>query len=126
MADWVKLELDVDGFDDATFEPYLRRALSSGTEFATMAELGDGPDQRRALYELNKACSADIPGRGPFSSYEEYVTDRIDVPTFAPGGVVIATRGADWIGMSATSSSGRRAIGGWWASTTPATWSPSR
>jgi hypothetical protein len=54
----VRLELDVTRFDEAEFESYLDRARSSGIEFTTMAALGDS----RALHELNKACSADIPG----------------------------------------------------------------
>jgi len=103
MVDWVRLELDVEKFNDAEFEPYLQRARTSGTRFTTMAELGDTIEQRRALYDLNKACSADIPDRGKFYTFEEYVAQRIDVDTFTPRGVVLATRDNAWIGMSATS-----------------------
>jgi RimJ/RimL family protein N-acetyltransferase len=103
MVDWVRLELDVERFDDADFEPYLLRAESAGTRFTTMADLGDTPEHRRALYELNRACSADIPDRGPFYTYDEYVAQRIEVATYHPAGVVIAVSGDDWIGMSATS-----------------------
>jgi predicted GNAT superfamily acetyltransferase len=60
-------------------------------------------EDNRALYELNKACSADIPQRGEFYSYEEYLAQRINVPAYDPGGVVIAVRDGQWIGMSATS-----------------------
>ncbi|MEU2611919.1 GNAT family N-acetyltransferase [Micromonospora sp. NPDC007271] len=103
MPEWVRLQLDIDEFDDHAFEPYLRRARASGIDFATMAELGDTPDHRRALYDLNKTCSADIPDRGEFYTYEEYLAQRIDAPTFNPGGVVLALHGNEWIGMSATS-----------------------
>jgi RimJ/RimL family protein N-acetyltransferase len=103
MVDWVRLELDIDKFDDADFEPYLQQARSSGARFTTMADLGDGPAHRQALYELNKTCSADIPNRGTFYTYDEYVTQRIDVATYHPSGVIIAAHGDDWIGMSATS-----------------------
>ena len=103
MADWVRLELDVEKFDDAKFEPYLQQAQTSGISFTTMAELGDTPEHRRALYDLNKTCSADIPDRGMFYTYDEYVTQRIDVATFNPAGVVLATRNGAWIGMSTTS-----------------------
>ncbi|MEU8661133.1 GNAT family N-acetyltransferase [Actinoplanes philippinensis] len=103
MVEWVKLELDIDGFDETRFERYLHRARSSGIRFTTMAALGDAPQQRRALYDLNKACSADIPGRGPFYTYDEYVAQRIDVATFNPNGVMVGIRGDDWIAMSATS-----------------------
>lgn len=99
MVEWVRLGLDIGRFDETEFEPYLDRARASGFGFATFAELGD----RRSLYELNKACSADIPGRGPFYTYEEYAAERIDVPTFDPRGVIVARLGAEWAGMSATS-----------------------
>ncbi|WP_223166625.1 hypothetical protein [Nonomuraea sp. SYSU D8015] len=70
MVDWVRLELDVDDFDDAAFEPYLARARESGIVFTTMAEKGDTEEHRRALYELNRTCSADIPDRGDFYTYD--------------------------------------------------------
>ncbi|MEV0196550.1 GNAT family N-acetyltransferase [Nonomuraea sp. NPDC050691] len=104
MVDWVRLRLDVDGFDDAAFEPYLRRAQEAGVGLTTMAELGgDTDDHRRALYELNRTCSADIPERGEFFTYEEFVARRCDVPGFHPGGVVLAVHDGAWVGMSATS-----------------------
>ncbi|GAA2362928.1 GNAT family N-acetyltransferase [Nonomuraea africana] len=103
MVDWVRLELHVDTFDEATFEPYLHRAQESGITFTTMAELGDTPAHRRALYDLNRTCSADIPDRGEFYTYEEYVAQRIDVPAFTPEGVALALLDGTWIGMSATS-----------------------
>ncbi|MER6947661.1 GNAT family N-acetyltransferase [Nonomuraea sp. NPDC000554] len=103
MVDWVRLRLDVDGFDEAAFEPYLSRARESGVEFTTMAELGDTAGHRRALYDLNKTCSADIPDRGEFYTYDAYVTERIEVPSFDPAGVALALHRGAWIGMTATS-----------------------
>ena len=46
-----------------------------------MADLGDTAGCRRALYELNKTCSADIPERGEFYTFHEYIDDRIEIPT---------------------------------------------
>lgn len=66
-------------------------------------EVHSTPDNRRALYELNKTCAADIPERGEFYSYESYVAERIEVPSFTPEGVIVARDGDTWIGMSATS-----------------------
>ncbi|MEV4347384.1 hypothetical protein AB0J83_23255 [Actinoplanes sp. NPDC049596] len=104
MVDWVRLELDVGKFEDADFEPYVERAEASGTRLTTMAELGDTAEHRRMLYDLNKTCSADIPDRGTFYTYDEYIAERIDVATFDPRGVAIAIRDGAWIGMSTTSS----------------------
>ncbi|MFD9353988.1 GNAT family N-acetyltransferase [Streptomyces sp. NPDC060031] len=102
-ASWVRLELDAAAFDAARFAPYVENCRAAGIGSTTMAALGDGPEPRRALYELNKECSADIPGRGAFSSYEENVRVRFEAPSYDPRGVVIAYDGDAWIGMSATS-----------------------
>ncbi|MEV0978202.1 GNAT family N-acetyltransferase [Streptomyces sp. NPDC049915] len=104
MADhWVRLELDVTAFDAGRFEPYLDRCAAQGIRLTTLAELWDTPEHRRALYELNRECSADIPGRGAFYSYDEYVEQRLAVPEYDPRGVVIALDGDTWVGMAATS-----------------------
>ena len=61
----VRLQLDVTGFDLARCQPYVDKCRTSGIRLTTLSELGDTPRNRRALYELNKECSADIPERGP-------------------------------------------------------------
>lgn len=63
-VEWVRLQLDLKAFDDADFLPYLRRCQQPGIDFPTMADLGDTAECRRALYELNKTCAADIPRAG--------------------------------------------------------------
>ncbi|MFF8617618.1 GNAT family N-acetyltransferase [Streptomyces sp. NPDC015350] len=107
MADhWVKLELDINSFDPTHFEKYVTRCRAEGIRLATLDELGDTPEHRRALYELNKECSADIPERGEFHSFEKYVELRFEAASYDPRGVVIAMDGDTWIGMAATSSHG--------------------
>ncbi|MDI3403838.1 GNAT family N-acetyltransferase [Streptomyces cavernicola] len=104
MADqWVKLELDVAGFNASRFEPYVTRCRAQGIRFTTLAEMGDTQEQRLALYELNKECSADIPERGEFFSYEEYAERRFAASSYDPRGVVIALDGETWVGMAASS-----------------------
>jgi RimJ/RimL family protein N-acetyltransferase len=100
---WVKLELDVDAFNAARFEQYVERCRRASIRLTTLAELGDTPNHRRKLYELNKECSADIPDRGEFHTFEEYLQRRIEVPSYDPRGVVIALDDEAWIGMAATS-----------------------
>jgi GNAT superfamily N-acetyltransferase len=65
--------------------------------------LGDTHEHRKRLYELNKLCSQDIPGRAPFYTWEEYRLARLEVPRYNPAGVVVALNGGDWIGLSALS-----------------------
>lgn len=103
MVEWVRLRLDLDTFDDAQFAPYLRRCQQSGIGFTTMAGISDTPGSRRALYELNKTCSADIPGRGEFYTFDEYLRERINTPAYDPRGVILAMSNGAWIGMAATS-----------------------
>ncbi|MFC9606367.1 GNAT family N-acetyltransferase [Streptomyces niveus] len=102
-VEWVRLKLDLDAFDDARFEPYLQRCWQTGIELTTMATVGDTAEHRRALYDLNKKCSADIPERGEFYTYDEYLTQRIETPTYDPHGVVLALDGGTWVGMATTS-----------------------
>ncbi|WP_078941122.1 GNAT family N-acetyltransferase [Streptomyces cellulosae] len=100
---WVKLELDVAEFNQNHFERYVTKCQSQGLRFTTLADLGDTPEHRRALYELNKECAADIPERGEFYSFDEYVEQRFEVASYDPRGVVIALDGEAWVGMAATS-----------------------
>lgn len=88
-VEWVRLQLDLEAFEDARFEPYLHRCRQSGIDFTTMADLGDTAECRRSLYELNKTCSADIPEQGEFYTFEKYLSDRIQIPTYHPRGVVL-------------------------------------
>jgi GNAT superfamily N-acetyltransferase len=103
LADAVKLQLDLMSFEASVFQPYLARCDQSGLRFTTVAETGDVLSSHRSLYELNKTCSADIPGRGEFYTFEQYLDQRINVPSYDPRGVILATHDDAWIGMAATS-----------------------
>lgn len=102
-AHWVRLKLDLDKFDDTWFVANLRRCQQSGITFTTMADLGDTAECRRALYELNKTCSADIPERGEFYTFDDYLAERIETRLYDPRGVVLAMTDGAWVGMAATS-----------------------
>lgn len=93
--------LDVASFEERPFLHHLTRNQNNGIQFTTLVELGDTPEHRRLLYELNKTCSADIPGRGPFFTFAEYCKVRFENPAYRPNGVVLALDGAKWVGMSA-------------------------
>ncbi|MDG4861099.1 GNAT family N-acetyltransferase [Streptomyces sp. T-3] len=101
--EWVRLTLDLNAFDEAPFAARLRDSEQAGIEFTTLAALGDGAEHRWALYELNRTCAADIPERGAFYTYEEYLAQRIETPTFDPEGVVLALDSGTWVGMATTS-----------------------
>ena len=94
----VRLQLDVTDFDLARFQPYVDKCRTSGIRLTTLSEVGDTPENRRVLYDLNKECSADIPERGAFFTYDEYHRLRFEVPSYDPRGVVLALDGhpGDW------------------------------
>jgi len=100
---WIKLELDVHTFNAMIFAPFVERCRGAGLQFSTLAALGDSAEHRRALYDLNRQCSAAIPGRGGFHTFKEYLQKRVEIPSFDPAGVVLAVEGADWVRMAATS-----------------------
>lgn len=97
--DWYRLTLDLEEFDEGPFVAGLERHRESGIRFADFTTLGDSDDSRRKLYELNRACSRDIPNRGVFYTFEDYVAQRIEVPSFASDGAIIALDGDAWVGM---------------------------
>jgi len=103
---WVRLALDVERFDPGAFADVIDRCRRRGIVLTTIAELGDSEPNHRRLYELNRTCSADIPGRGEFYTYAEYRAERIEVDTYDPSMVVIALSGGEWVGMSAASDHG--------------------
>jgi len=96
-VDWVRLELDLRSYEAPRTNPELALA---GLRLATLTELGDDEHARYRVFELNRECSADIPGRGPFHTWEEYRRVRHDVPWFDPSGVSLAVDGDDWVGMA--------------------------
>jgi GNAT superfamily N-acetyltransferase len=99
----VRLRLDLRAFDDSQFLPYLLRCQQSGIGFTTMADLGDTAGCRRALYKLDKTCSADVPDRGGFHTFDEYLQQRLRPPGYDPRGVILALSEGKWVGMTATS-----------------------
>ena len=44
----------------------------------TLAQLGNTVAQQRHMFELNKVCAADIPERGEFHTWDQYVERRIE------------------------------------------------
>ena len=102
-VEWVRLELRLGDFDPDRFSDAVRAVRERRILLTTLEDLGDTGEHRRALYELNKRCAADIPDRGAFFSWQDYRRHRLEVPSFSPAGVVIAVDGDRWVGMAATS-----------------------
>ena len=58
---------------------------------------------RRRVYELNKVTAGDIPGRGPFYTFEEYEQQRFGHAGYRAEGMFLALKGAEWVGLSQVS-----------------------
>lgn len=101
--EFIKLVLDLSIFDERPFASEIKSCMDQGISFSSIAELGDTEANRLRLYELNKLCSRDIPGRGEFFSYEEFSQRRFG-EHYDPCGVIIGIFGNQWIGMCATSN----------------------
>jgi len=92
-TEWVQLELPTD------IALPTSPALPAGVSLASIAELGDTEQLRRRVYELNKECAADIPGRGEFFSYDEYIQRRFAADGYQPDGIILALDGAALVGL---------------------------
>jgi hypothetical protein len=104
--EWVKLELVPGAFNVSLFEGVVEAVKESGIVLTTLAHLGNTAARQHQMFELNRVCAADIPERGEFHTWDQYVERRIEVPSFDPEGVVVALHGHRWVGMSATSYGG--------------------
>ena len=94
-VNWVRLALDLDG-DAQILAP---SAPPAGISLTTLQELGDSESHWHLVYELNKTCSADIPGRGEFFTFEEFVPLRFEAPGTRLDGLVLAFDHDTAVGM---------------------------
>ena len=95
--------LDLQTFDEAPFQASIQIAHAQGIRFTTLAALGDTPEMRHRVYELNKVTAADIPGRGPFFSFDEYEQQRFGQPSYRAEGVIVALKDEEWVGLKQVS-----------------------
>jgi RimJ/RimL family protein N-acetyltransferase len=101
--EWIKLELDVASFASDEFQIGVERVLHGGIVLTSLQELGNTTENQYRLFELNAECSADIPARGKFHTWQEYKRVRIETDSFDPAGVILALDGARWVGLSGLS-----------------------
>jgi RimJ/RimL family protein N-acetyltransferase len=102
----VEMQLDLDALDDRRFDPLLARLQNEGFVFTSMAELGDTPEARRKLYELNSSSAMTTPGtdgRNPWANFEDFHSGVCKAEWYIPAGqkVVLDSHSGAWAGMSA-------------------------
>lgn len=93
-------------FSSTRFDGLIAALQAQGIIFTNMAELGDGENERRKLYQLNDSTAAATPGSEgdhPWASFEDF-NRSVRLPDwYRPHGqvVVIDIRRGNWAGMSA-------------------------
>lgn len=93
--------LDVSRFDDRAFEGF---QAPEGVRLTTMAELGDTPEARRSLWELEMALNRDVPGyatQGWEVTFDRYCQLVYDEPWYRADTQLLALDGDAWVGMCA-------------------------
>jgi len=94
--------LDLATWDETPFLGSLDQAVSYGANLFTYDTVEDTEENRRRLYELDKALIYDIPRRDtqPFTvePFEDFVRSVIERPEWRPDLHLIAEKDGAWIG----------------------------
>ena len=102
-TEWVQMELAVADFDAAAWSAPIAKTTSAGIRYERLSDLGNTAANQRLLYELDRTCAADIPGRDGFPSWVDYHRTRLRAPNHHPAGVVVALDESRWVGLSVIS-----------------------
>ncbi|HEY7976165.1 MAG TPA: GNAT family N-acetyltransferase, partial [Ktedonobacterales bacterium] len=94
--------LDLSAFDERPFLSALDMTQAAGVRFVTMADLGDTPEARRKLYELDRLVARDIPGgsEAAIRPFETFIEQVCAAPGYHAGCQHIALDGEAWIGLA--------------------------
>jgi GNAT superfamily N-acetyltransferase len=89
-------------FDETPFAPITPAVLAQGIRILSLADVGNTPDRRRQLYEVNRTTALGIPGNtGVFSTYEEFSQIVFYSGWFKPAGQILALDGDKAVGLAA-------------------------
>ena len=102
----IQMVLDLGVFDDKSQTDFITALKSKGFHFTTMAELGNGEEAQRKLYELNNSVSATQPGHegvSAWGSFEDFQRTVCQMGWYKPAGQFVVTEKStgDWVAMSA-------------------------
>ncbi len=89
-------------FDEAHFARIIGQVESNGIHFVSLADLGDSPEARHKLYEINRRYAFDIPGREKtFTPFEEFSQQVFEASWYRADAEIVAVDGETWVGLSA-------------------------
>jgi GNAT superfamily N-acetyltransferase len=94
--------LEVTDFDEHKFDDLMRRLHADGFRFFSLAEAGLTAENKRKLYEVNRATGLDNPGNDrTFPDFYAFSKNVFDASWFRADTQIIASHGERWVGLSA-------------------------
>jgi GNAT superfamily N-acetyltransferase len=94
--------LDLASFDERPFAGQIESLEVSGIRFCSFADVGDTPETRRKLYEINRIATVEDPAalEPTFPTFETWCRLIPDSASFQPTGQLLATDGENFVGFS--------------------------
>lgn len=94
--------LDLADFDEHLFDDLLARIQTEGFRFFSLAEAGVTHENKRKLYEVNRASGLDNPGNnGAFPDFNTFSKNVFEAPWFRAETQILASYHDRWVGLSA-------------------------
>jgi len=94
--------LDLASFDEHRFDSLISRLHSEAFRFFSLAEAGLTEENKRRLYEVNRASALDNPGNDrTFPDFYAFSKNVLEATWFRPDTQIIASHGDRWVGLSA-------------------------
>lgn len=94
--------LDLTDFDGTPFLTMVAALEAEGFRFFPLAEMGDGAEVRRKLYEVNRQTGMDMPGWvGGCITFDQFVEQVCESDWYRPEGQIAAAYGDEYVGLAA-------------------------
>jgi GNAT superfamily N-acetyltransferase len=94
--------LDLAEFDEHTFAGLMARLQTEGFRFFSLAEVGVTDENKRKLYEVNRAAALDNPGNdGTFPDFDAFSKNVFEASWFRADTQILVAQGERWVGISA-------------------------
>jgi GNAT superfamily N-acetyltransferase len=94
--------LDLTSFDEHRFDLLMDRLHAEGFRFFSLVEAGLTEENKRKLYEVNRASALDNPGNDrTFPDFYAFSKNVFEATWFRPDTQIIAAQESRWVGLSA-------------------------
>jgi len=94
--------LDLIDFDELRFDGLMARVHTEGSCFFSLAEAGVTEENKRKLYEVNRATGLDNPGNdGTFPDFHTFSKDVFEASWFRADTQILASYHDQWVGLAA-------------------------